>query len=294
VRGSSASDASHAVAAAPAGAPGDGAPPPADSTPHERSTDFVQALERGLAVIRAFGPDEPRLTLSDVARRTGLNRAAARRFLLTLVDLGYVHFDGRYFWLRPQVLDLGYSYMATLTTPDVALPYMEDLVARVSASASLTILDGTDVFYVAHVPAKRMLAVRVPIGTRLPAHATSMGHVLLAALPAYERRSYLETAQRRQLTPMTVTTRHELAAALDTVYGEGFAIGDQGLEEDLHGVAVPVSNGRGSIVAALGITTQAGSPTPESLRATYLPPLLESAEQISDQLRRLNMPTTSR
>jgi IclR family pca regulon transcriptional regulator len=274
-----------ADAAAEAGADPDG------GARRERNTDFAQSLERGLAVIRAFGPDHPRLTLSDVARRTGLTRAAARRFLLTLVELGYAQTDGRLFWLRPQILELGYSYLSTLSTPEVALPYMEDLAARVSASASLGVLDGEDVFCVAHVTAKRMLAVRIPVGTRLPAYATCLGHVLLAALPAAERRGYQENTTFRKLTPVT-PTRHELAAVLDTVVRNGYALGDQGLEENLHAVAVPVTDGRGSVVAALGVAAQGASPTSDSLRADYLAALLESAARISSQLRRLATPTS--
>jgi IclR family transcriptional regulator, pca regulon regulatory protein len=256
----------------------------------QRNTDFAQSLERGLAVIRAFGPDRPRLTLSDVARHTGLTRATARRFLLTLVELGYVDFDGRLFWLRPQVLDLGYSYLSGLTTPEVALPYMEDLTAKVSASTSLCVLDRGDIFYVAHVPASRMLAVRVPVGTRVPAHATATGHVLLAALPAEQRRQWLDTARLEQLTPKTLTARHELTAELDMVFRNGYALGDQGLEENLFAVAVPVTDGRGSVVAALGISTQAVTPAAQPQHDDYLAALLETAAQVSVQLRRIYLP----
>jgi IclR family transcriptional regulator, pca regulon regulatory protein len=273
-----------------AGADDGGAADAAEPAPKQRSADFAQSLERGLAVIRAFGPDHPRLTLSEVARHTGLTRATARRFLLTLVELGYVDFDGRLFWLRPQVLELGYSYLSGLTTPEVALPYMEALTTRVSVSASLGVLDREDVFYVAHVPASRMLAVRVPVGTRTPAHATAMGHVLLAALPAEQRRQYLDTARLRELTPQTITRRHELTAALDTVYRNGYALGDQGLEENLFAVAVPVTDGRGSVVAALGLATQAGTSGSEPQHADYLAALLECSAQISDQLRRIYVP----
>ena len=271
-------------------AAGDGAPAEAAAAGvRPRSTDFAQSLERGLAVIRAFGPDHPRLTLSDVARRTGLTRATARRFLLTLVELGYVDFDGRLFRLRPQVLELGYSYLSGLTAPEVALPYMEGLVGQVSASASLGVLDRGDIFYAAHVPASRMLAVRVPVGTRVPAHATAMGQVLLAALPASERRQYLDSARLEAFTPQTVTTRAELTAALDAVYRNGYALGDQGLEENLFAVAVPVTDGRGSVVGALAIATQA-SPAAEPQQADYLPALLETAAQVSAQLRRIYLP----
>src|SRR5215467_14516414 len=148
-----------------------------------RSNDFVQSLERGLAVIRAFGPDRTRLTLSEVAREAGLTRAAARRFLLTLVELGYVRSDGREFSLRPRVLELGYAYLSGLTLPDVAGPHLEELVARLHESSSISILDGQHVVYVARVPTKRIMTVAISVGTRFPAYATSMGRVLLAALP---------------------------------------------------------------------------------------------------------------
>lgn len=289
MRGSSASELSDPAAPARGASASDANGEAAGPARKERGADFAQSLERGLSVIRAFGPDHPRLTLSDVARRTGLTRSAARRFLLTLVELGYAQTDGRLFWLRPQILELGYSYLSTLTTPEVALPYLEDLATAVSASASLGVLDGEDVFCVAHVSAKRMLAVRIPVGTRLPAHACSLGHVLLAALPVTQRRSYLENAQLRKLTTMTPSTRHELATVLDSVVRNGYAIGDQGLEENLHAVAVPVTDGRGSVVAALGVAAQGGSPTAESLRAGYLDQLLGSAAQISKQLQRLNL-----
>ena len=288
-----------AVNAGPAPDPGtaadaedEGTADAAASGQRQRSTDFAQSLERGLAVIRAFGPDRPRLTLSDVARHTGLTRATARRFLLTLVELGYVDFDGRLFWLRPQVLELGYSYLSGLTTPEVALPYMEGLAVRVSASASLCVLDREEVFYIAHVPASRMLAVRVPVGTRVPAHATATGHVLLAALPGEQRRQYLDSAGLDRLTPKTLTTRDDLTAALDAVYRNGYALGDQGLEENLFSVAVPVTDGRGSVVAALGIATQAVTPAAQPQHGDYLAALLETAAQISAQLRRIYLPPT--
>src|SRR4051794_33761327 len=151
-----------------------------------RGADFVQSLERGLAVIRAFDADRPELTLSDVARATGLPRAAARRFLLTLAELGYVRGDGGRFSLRPRVLELGYAYLSGLGLPEVAQPHMEALVARVNESCSMSGLDDTDVVYVVRVPTRRIMAITLAVGTRLPAYATSMGRVLLAALPAAE------------------------------------------------------------------------------------------------------------
>ncbi len=148
-----------------------------------RGSDFVQSLERGLAVIKAFDSTNPELTLSEVAREAGLTRAAARRFLLTLIDLGYVRVEGRLFALRPRVLELGYAYLSSLTLPELAQPHMEELVARIHESCSVSVLDGNEVVYVARVPTHRIMRVAISVGTRFPAFATSMGRVLLAALP---------------------------------------------------------------------------------------------------------------
>src|SRR3954447_1543536 len=147
-----------------------------------RNSDYVQSLERGLSVIRAFDEDHREMALSDVARATGLTRAAARRFLLTLVKLGYVQAaDGR-FSLRPRVLELGYAYLSGLTLPEVAQPHMEALVAEVNESSSISVLDELDVVYVVRVPTRRIMSITLAVGTRLPAYATSMGRVLLAGL----------------------------------------------------------------------------------------------------------------
>src|SRR4051794_23310019 len=147
-----------------------------------RNSDFVQSLERGLSVIRAFDEEHRELTLSDVARATGLTRAAARRFLLTLVKLGYVHLDNGRFSLRPRVLELGFAYLSSLSLPEVAQPHLEALVAKVNESSSISVLDDMDVVYVVRVPTRRIMSITLAVGTRLPAYATSMGRVLLASL----------------------------------------------------------------------------------------------------------------
>jgi IclR family pca regulon transcriptional regulator len=178
----------------------------------------VQSLERGLAVIRAFDGEHPRLTLSDVSRRTGLTRAAARRFLLTLVALGYVHNDGREFTLRPRVLDLGFAYLSSMGLPEVALPHMETLVADVHESSSMSVLDGSDVVYVARVPTRRrIMTVSIAVGTRFPAYATSMGRVLLADLDEDALGEYLATTELTKLTATTVHDETRLRRVLDTV-----------------------------------------------------------------------------
>jgi IclR family pca regulon transcriptional regulator len=250
-----------------------------------RGAPFVQSLERGLAVIRAFDADHRSLTLSDVARRTGLPRAAARRFLHTLVELGYVRTDGRLFSLRPRVLDLGYAYLSSTPLPDVAQPHLEDLVSRVHESCSVSVLDGEDIVYVARVATKRLMTVAISVGTRFPAYATSMGRVLLAARPPAERAAYLSTARLEPLTGRTVTDPGRLAELLDEVADQGFALLDQELEEGLRSIAVPVRDATGEVVAAVNVSASARR-SPEAIRAELLPPLRTAAGEIEADLRR--------
>jgi IclR family pca regulon transcriptional regulator len=256
-----------------------------DTAGTPRTAPFVQSLERGLAVIRAFDGDHRQLTLSDVARRTGLPRAAARRFLLTLVELGYVRTDGRLFSLRPRVLDLGYAYLSSTSLPEVAQPHLEDLVARVHESCSVSVLDGEDIVYVARVATKRLMTVAISVGTRFPAYATSMGRVLLAGLPPAERAAYLRTARLESLTWRTVTDRARLADVLAEVADQGFALLDQELEEGLRSIAVPVHDAAGDVVAAMNVSASARR-SPESIRAELLPPLRQAAAEVESDLRR--------
>jgi IclR family pca regulon transcriptional regulator len=222
-------------------------------------SEQVRSLARGLAVIRAFDGEHPEQTLSDVARRTGLTRAAARRFLLTLVELGYVRTDGRLFALTPRVLELGYAYLSSLSLPEVAAPHLEALVREVQESASVSVLDGDDVVYVARVPTSRIMTVAITIGTRLPAYATSMGRVLLAALPIEERQRRLAVLDARALTDRTITDPEALARELDAVREAGYCVVDQELELGLQSISVPVRGRSGEVVAAANVSTRAGS-----------------------------------
>jgi IclR family transcriptional regulator, pca regulon regulatory protein len=249
-----------------------------------RGAHFVQSLERGLAVIRAFGANSPELTLSDVARATGLTRAAARRFLLTLVDLGYVRTDGRLFSLTPRVLELGYSYLASMSLPEVAEPHLERLVAEVHESSSVSVLDGDDVVYVARIPTSRIMAVSINVGTRFPAYATSMGRVLLAGLPEAELDAYLERTTFRRLTPKTVTSAKALRAELARVRAQGWALVDQELEEGLRAVAAPIRDKTGRVVAAANASAHASRTSVETMRRTLLPPLLAAVARIEADL----------
>ena len=251
-----------------------------------RGTPFVQSLERGLAVIRAFDGEHRQLTLSEVARRTGLPRAAARRFLLTLVGLGYVRTDGRMFSLRPRVLDLGYAYLSSTSLPEVAQPHLEDLVAQVHESCSVSVLDGDDIVYVARVPTKRIMTVTIAVGTRFPAYATSMGRVLLAALPADELEDYLGRVEMVPFTSRTLTRPGALRAALETVRERGYALVDQELEDGLRSAAAPLHAADGGVAAALNVSVHVSRATVEQLEREYVPALLATAAEIEHDLGR--------
>ena len=188
------------------------------------------------------------------------------------------------------MLELGYSYMSTLSFSDIALPLMRELVDRISVSASMTVLDGDNAVYVAHVSAKRMLAITVAVGTRVPAYATALGQVLLSGLPDPQLLDYLDRAEREAFTPHTVVERDAIVELLETVRQKGFAFGDEGLEAGLRAVAVPVTDARGAVVASLGVSTQASGATREQMRRNYLPELLDVAGRLTLHLRNTASP----
>jgi IclR family transcriptional regulator, pca regulon regulatory protein len=245
------------------------------------SREHVRSLERGLAVIRAFDADHPSQSLSDVARRTGLTRAAARRFLLTLAELGYVRTDGKLFALTPRVLELGFAYLSSLSLSEIAAPHLEALVREVRESASVSVLDGAEVVYVARVPTSRIMTVAITIGTRLPAFATSMGRVLLAALPPGERERRLAALPAHPLTERTITDPAALARELDAVREAGYCVVDQELELGLRSISVPVKDRTGAVVAAANVSTRAGS---RDVVRDVLPALRACAAAISADL----------
>jgi IclR family transcriptional regulator, pca regulon regulatory protein len=251
----------------------------------ERNPDYVQSLERGLSVISAFGADNPELRLSDVARATGLTRAAARRFLLTLVRLGYVRQDGSSFSLRPRVLELGYAYLSALSLPEVAQPHMESLVGEVNESSSVAVLDDLEIVYVARVPTRRIMTITIAVGTRLPAYATSMGRVLLAGLEPEELAERLSRVDIEPLTPTTVPDAKVLRQRIDDVREAGWAAVDQELEQGVRSAAVPIRDGNASVAAALNVSVHATRMTMPALRREVVPRLLRIAEAIEVDLR---------
>jgi IclR family transcriptional regulator, pca regulon regulatory protein len=248
-----------------------------------RDGDFVQSLERGLLVIRALAAREPQV-LSEVARATGLSRAAARRFLLTLERLGYVRQAGGRFALTPRVLDLGYAYLSSLTLPEVAQPHLERLVEQVHESSSVSVLDGDDVIYVARVPTRRIMSVTISVGTRFPAYATSMGRVLLSGVADEEVDATLSRADLRELTARTTTSIDALQEAIRQVRRQGYAIVDQELEIGLRSIAVPIHDAAGAVAAAVNLSAQASRTSVTDMKRRLLPPLRETAAAIERDL----------
>jgi IclR family pca regulon transcriptional regulator len=253
-------------------------------TPNLSRHDYVQSLERGLSVLRAFNAEQSEMRLSEVAAETGLTRAAARRFLLTLVELGYVRVEDGRFSLRPRVLDLGYAYLSGLSFAEIAQPHMEILVRSIKESSSISVLDDLDVVYVVRVPTRRIMTITLAVGTRLPAYATSMGRILLAQLPAEEREERLRRIRLSKLTSHTVTTKKKLREEIERAREQGFAMVDQELEEGLRSAAVPIVDSKGE-VAALNISVHASRASMEDLRDQFLPQVKATAKAIEADTR---------
>jgi IclR family pca regulon transcriptional regulator len=246
----------------------------------ERSQS-LQSLERGMAVIQVFSRERPALTLSEVARHTGFTRATCRRILLTLESLGHVRSDGRLFSLTPRVLSLGWAYLASLNLSELAQPLMEDLGERMKESCSMATLDLPDIVYVARVPTRRIMTIALGVGARLPAHATSMGRVLLAALPEDELDRYLAKTPLERFTEHTITDPDELRAAVAQTRVDGWAMVDQELEIGLRSVAAPIRQPPRGTIAAINMSAATHRVSIEEFRARILPALLETAALIS-------------
>lgn len=251
---------------------------------HERPAEFVQSLERGLAVIRAFNQDRPRLTLSEVAKETGMTRAAARRFLITLESLGYVTSDGRLFSLRPSVLQLGYAYLSSFSLTQIAQEHLEKLAEATHESCSASVMDGVDIVYIARASTNRIMTIGLSVGARLPAYCTSMGRVLLASYNASSLDQYFATADLRARTDRTITSIEALRAELTKIREQGWCLLDQELEDGVRSIAVPVHDATGTVVASVNISTHASQVTLDRLMESYLPQLQVCAADIDQDL----------
>lgn len=243
--------------------------------------DFVTALASGLEVIMAFDDSHPRMTLSEVAARTGMNRAKARRFLLTLHALGYVRKQQRYFELAPKVLQLGYSFLSANNYRSVIQQYLEDITAQCGESSSLGILDGDEVIYVARSAAPhRLMSISLSVGTRLPAAHTSMGRVLLAQLSESALDAYLSRIVLERHTDKTITDKEYLKKCINKVHQQGYAISDQELDPGLRSLAVPAFDMNGKLLGAINISTNAARVDMETLLKQHLPLLQEKGRLI--------------
>ena len=256
---------------------------PTDDEPSRGDGEFVQSLERGLAVLRAFDGEHPLMTVADVAKATTLTRATARRLLHTLVALGYAETDGKWFELTPRVLDLGHAYVSSLQLPDIAQPFMEALSEQVHESVSASVLDGHEIVYVARVPTQRIMAISLAIGSRLPAAWTSMGRVMLCERPDDEIRAAF-AAVPAPGTDRALTDAEALITEVRSVRQQGWCLVDQELEEGIRSVAAPLHDRRGRVVASINVGTHASRVTLRQLRAEILPALLSTARTIEARL----------
>ncbi|MDR3372860.1 MAG: IclR family transcriptional regulator C-terminal domain-containing protein [Ancalomicrobiaceae bacterium] len=251
----------------------------------EGHPDFVAGLAKGLKLIECFDDEHETLTVSQAAEAAGLSRASARRCLITLEHLGYVMSDAGRYRLGIRTLGLGAAYLVATPLPQLVQPFLEILGERVQESCSVSILEGTDIVYVARSARRRIMSVGIGVGTRLPAYCTSMGRVLLAALPPGEARQRLEASDRRRLTQTTVTGLGDLTTILAEVRDRGYCISNQELEVGLVSVAVPLVDSRGRTLAALNVGTQAQRLPAVELSAKVLPHLLEMQRSLRPILR---------
>jgi IclR family pca regulon transcriptional regulator len=247
----------------------------------ETGPDFIEAIARGLDVIRAFQPRQPVMSLAAVAAASGLARPTARRILLTLTELGYVRgVDGGY-ELTPRVLDLGMSYVLSRGLWEIARPHMEALVARTHESSSIAQLDGSDIVYVARVAVPKIITLAVTIGTRFPAMQTSLGKVMLGAMPLEQAEQVLAEPSRSGVTPRWQPTAAERSAELRNVRARGWSLTDEQLAPGIRSVAAPLRDGDGRVIAAMNVTVHAAETPVEVLTGEYLPMLLQAAGAIS-------------
>lgn len=268
------------------------------TTTFAESPDFVVSLARGLDIIKAFSSaeqslDRPNyrladaLSLTEIAEKTGLARAVVRRFLYTLAELGYVTTDGKYFRLTARVLDLGYAYLSSFSFPKIAERFLEEVTQQTKESSSASVLEGDEVVYIARVQIRRIMAVSLGIGSRLPAFCTSMGRVLLAHLPPDQLQDYFKSASLSRFTGKTVTKPELLKKELNTVLKQGYALVDQELELGLRSLAVPVYAGGERVIGAINIGTQAARTAENVLLQDFLPILRKAAKDLSSCLGHL-------
>lgn len=250
-----------------------------------REGDIINGLAKGLKVIECFDEEHARQSITDVARRTGLERATARRCLLTLLHLGYATYDGKFFRLTPRILNLGHSYLAATPLPRVIQPFLEDLSAHITESSSAAILDDTEILYIARASHRRVMSINLGAGARMPAYCTSMGRILLAALPPAEAQAILDRSQLIAYTEKTKADPAALRTELAVVAAQGFAVIDEELEMGLCSIAVPLFNAAGTIVAALNIGAHSARAPTSHMIANFLPLMRKIQAELRPLLR---------
>lgn len=248
--------------------------------------DYVQSLARGLEVIRAFAGHTGTLTLTQVAHISGMSRAAARRFLLTLNELGYMATDGKTFRLTPKVLELGYSYLSNAPLPQIISPHIQDLAARVHLPTSAAVLDGPNVLYISRASGTRLLQMHITIGTKLPASNSSLGRALLSGLSRERLVQFFETHKAKRLTPLTKTNTDALLEAVLEGKVAGYWVMDQEMEIGMRSIAVPIHDQDGAVIAAINISHGAGNPI-DFMLDELLEPLQQTAAAIENDLKGL-------
>ncbi len=239
-----------------------------------KPTDTISSLAKGLRVLECFGAETPKLSITDTAKRTGLDRSTARRCLLTLHAEGYADYDGKFFTLTPRVLRLGLGAIASLPLPQLVQPWLDQLAEQIGESCSVSILDGTEIVYLARASQKRVMSIGLMPGSRLPAHCTSMGRVLLAALPREEALAIIENSDLAPRTAHSVTDPVRIMACVNQASEQGYSIVDQEIEIGLFSLAVPLVNQAGRVVAALNAGMAATQERAEVAVSDYLPKLL--------------------
>jgi IclR family transcriptional regulator, pca regulon regulatory protein len=243
--------------------------------------EFMTTLAKGLAVLGAFGKDRPAMTLSEAAEIAELSRATSRRVLRTLAALGFVEQDGRQFTLAPRILDLGFAYLSTQNWIDRAMPQLRELNEALHEASSASILQGTEIVYVARVPARRIMSTALSVGSRLPAFHTSMGRAQLGFLDDAEIWRRLKSVRIESYTPSTIVDLQALFDRIRTDREQGFSIVDEELERGLRSIAVPVVDRDGQAVGAINLATHTTRTTRNEMRAQFLPALRAAAAQIS-------------
>lgn len=237
--------------------------------------DLMGGFAKGLKVMEAFGPERQRLSITEAAETSGLDRATARRCLLTLAELGYADYDGKFFSLTPKILRIGHAWLSATPLPVLLQPHLDQLSERVRHSASASILDNTEIVYIARAAQKRVMSINLMPGSRLPAYSASMGRVLLAALTDAEVEVIVSASTLKAHTPRTLTDPGLLKAEISRVREQGYAVIDQELEIGLCSIAVPIRNDRGRVVAAVNVGAPAAVLPAAELPAHCFPAMLD-------------------